>query len=95
MFSAIMIMFISGACAGEGPSNTEVKKYLQGVYLQDVSITQRTQCALTPSMESGGHTNVWLIRYRFAEVNKVYGQLFTETDTGWEPYLLIDFCPET
>ena len=95
ILTGLAILFTLSACAGQGPPKEELAAYLQGVYLQDVTITERKQCELTSSMQAGGHTNVWLVRYRFAGLKEVYGQLFTDTASGWQPYLSIDFCPES
>ena len=94
MLIGLLAFFTLSACTVQGPPKDEIIAYLQGVYLQDVTITQRSQCELTPSMEAEGHTNVWLVRYRFGNLKKVYGELFTEKESGWQPYLAIDFCPE-
>jgi hypothetical protein len=84
---------ILSACAIGGPPSGTVKEYLEGVSLQEVNIQMRRQCELTPFMVEDGHTNVWLVLYRYKGKDKVYGHLFTETDAGWEPYLMMDACP--
>lgn len=87
-------MVILSACALGGPPSGTVKEHLEGVYLQEVNIQKRRQCELTPFMVEDGQTNVWLVLYRFkGKDNNVYGQIFSETDAGWEPYLMMDACP--
>ena len=90
----VALGFLLSACTGGGPPKAMITELLEGAYLQEVTVTQRTQCELTPSMEAAGHSNIWLVRYRFVGEERVYGQLFTERDTGWEPFLSIDYCPD-
>jgi hypothetical protein len=89
----LLVSLLLGACAGGGPPSDTVTEYLEGVYLQDVTIVGRDQCELTPAMVAEGYTDVWLVRYRFEGKDRVNGQLFSELDSDWEPYLKLDFCP--
>jgi hypothetical protein len=90
----LLVSLFLGACAGGGPPRDTVTEYLEGVYLRDVTIVERNECDLTPFMTDDGHTNVWLVRYRFEGKDNVYGQLFSEVDAAWVPYLTIGICPD-
>ena len=96
---AVMLLLLAGlllaACASGGPSNKEAQEIIYGVYLRDANIVDKTQCELTSWMEEDGHTNVWLVRYRFEGSDSVGGMLLSEVEEGWQIYMsMIDRCPE-
>lgn len=82
------------ACAG-GPPNKKAEEIIYGIYLQEVTIIEKSQCELTSWMKEDGQTNVWLVRYRFKKSGSEGGMLMAETDGEWQSYMsMVDSCPE-
>lgn len=92
----LLVAVLLTGCTG-GPSNAEVKEVIYGVHFKDAKIIEKRQCELTSQMEAAGHTNVWLIRYKFEDSGSEGGMLLTETDSEeypWEIYQTrVDSCP--
>jgi len=95
--SLLVVLTLAGCSGGGGPSKAEASEAIHGVYIQEVSIVERQQCELTAWMAEEGHTNIWLVRYRFVESGSEGGMLLTETESAeypWQPYLLnLESCP--
>ena len=84
-------LLLAGCTVG-GPSNMEAMEAVYSVYFIYPSIVDKVQCELTPSMQSEGHSNVWLIRYNFKYEGKQKteeGMLISETNNAgisWQVY---------
>lgn len=93
----LLVAILLAGCTIGGPSNAQAKKIINNVFLRKARIVEKKQCPLTPRMQEGGHTNVWLVKFRFKDTKNENGVLLTETgskDTPWEIYLRgIDICP--
>jgi hypothetical protein len=93
----LLAAVLLAGCTAGGPSDAEAKEVIYGVHFEDAKIIEKRQCELTPQMEEEGHTNVWLIRYRFKDSGNEGGMLLTETDSEeypWNIYgMRVDSCP--
>ncbi len=94
LVSVLLASVLLTACAG-GPPNKKAQEIIYGTYVQEATIIEKSPCELTSWMEEEGHTNVWLVRYRFKKSGDESGMLLTETDGEWQLYrLTVDSCPE-
>ena len=87
LLALLVAVVVLTACSAGGPSNSEAKEMIYGLYIRDSSVVGKEQCDLTTWMEEAGHTNVWLVLYRFEGQDDVGGMLLSETDGEWLPYL--------
>ena len=97
LFVLIGILLIAG-CNSTSPSNKEIKEIIYGLYIRDSSVLKKVECEITDSMAVEGHTNVWLIGYRFDSSDKPNSLIITESQNGkWELYsfgVRMDQCPK-
>ena len=93
----LLAAIVLAGCTTGGPSSAEAKEVIYGVHFKDAKIIEKRQCALTPRMEEEGYTNVWLIRYKFADSGNEGGMLLAEADSEeypWDIYRTgVDSCP--
>jgi hypothetical protein len=94
LVSVLLASILLAACTG-GPPNKKAEEIIHGVYLQEATIVEKSQCELTSWMEADGQTNAWLVRYRFKKSGSEGGMLMAETDGEWQSYMpMVDSCPE-
>jgi len=104
LFISLVAMLLAGCSVG-GPSNADAKDVIYGVYFQDVRITYKRQCELTPKMEEDGLVNAWLFRYTVEDTDDKGAIIITEGDSDkfpWDLYMTMmgrtiesieDSCP--
>lgn len=94
---ALLAAVLLAGCTTGGPSNAEAKEVIYGVHFQDAKIIEKRPCELTTKMEEEGHTNVWLIRYKFQDTGNEGGMLLSEADSEEYPWGIyqtrVDSCP--
>ena len=94
---ALLVAVLLAGCTTGGPSNAGAKEVIYGLHFKDAKIIEKRQCEMTPRMEEEGHTNVWLIRYKFEDSGNKGGMLLIESNSEehpWEIYdTRVDSCP--
>lgn len=92
----VLLLFVAAlltSCSG-GPSKGDAEGIVYGIYIREATIVGKTQCEPTDRMTEDGHTNVWLIRYRFKDQTDVHGMLIEEVDGEWQIYApTVEECP--
>lgn len=91
VFISILVILLAG-CSPGGPSNSQAKEVIFGVYFKDASILEKRHCELTPEMEEEGKTSVWLVRYKFKDSGTEGVMLLSREDSEdypWIPYMLM------
>jgi hypothetical protein len=92
----VLLLFVGvllTSCSG-GPSKRDAERIVYGIYIRETTIVGKTRCEPTDRMTEDGHTNVWLIRYRFKDRTDVHGMLIEEVDGEWQIYAPnVEECP--
>ena len=92
MLIPVLIALI--ACTGDGrPSEEEISEYLYGVFLKDAEITHMARCQVPEEMVQEGHTDVWMVWYRFEGSDTDSQRPFTKIDGEWTLYpgIVLDY----
>jgi hypothetical protein len=80
-------LILLAACSGDGrPSENEIEEYLYGVFLKDAEITHMALCSVPDDMMENGHSNVWMVWYRFEGSDNISQRPFTRIDGEWTLY---------
>ena len=91
LFISLVAILLAGCNVG-GPANADAEGVIYGVYFQEVRITNKRQCELTPKMEEDGLVNAWLFRYTVKDTGDKGAIIITEGDSDeypWNLYMIM------